>query len=121
MKIIKAIIGFFKRLFSAKPKTETERKSRVKKQTPSVRLTNKQKRDAWLSSTGYTPRQVRRSTKVQLPKISHYASMVLAYRRAKRKGIAKVYDNGETGLKKKLIRNKQGIPFFEIKKVVAFN
>lgn len=119
MKTIKKILDFFKRLFKRKEVQFNENNEvTIKPQRPKL-MTNRDKRNAWLSSKGYTPREVVKSTKEIVKHPSHFTGMVIGFARAKRKG-AKIYDNGLKGIFKKLIRNKQGIPFYENKSKLNF-
>ncbi len=98
METLKRIINWIKSFF-------IKTKIKLKKQELIMNYTNKQLRDSWLQSTGYTvPRKIKSHSKRQNI-MSEYVQQVKSFIKAKKEKGFYVYD----------IRNKYGIPFYEIR------
>ena len=106
------------------PKREERKKiERVKKlkrmlkaESMAKTVITKSKRNAWLTSKGYTIPPKKLPKKKHEKQDSYYVRAVKAFISHRKTGkIREIYNNGLSGAAKKLIRNKYGIPFYELK------
>lgn len=82
-------------------------------------VSNKEKRNEWLSSKGYTPKEVVQIEKFKPTVLSRYATNVATFKRLKEKNKIRIFFEKNIIIDKnkvRLQRNKQGIPIYTVKK-----
>lgn len=102
--MIKKVIKFLFSLFYKPHRGLKTNNFTPKKRISSI--TNKVKRDQWLKSKGYVFKKVKNKIVYSTNYITSYQASVNKFINLKRNKLIKVYD----------LRNKQGIPFYELKR-----